>query len=317
MNYLITGVTGFVGRALKGRLLAAGHTVYGVSRNLDVSRSPELSKKKSQEKKEPHYFPLQADLTDSEALRRALEGMTFDGVFHLAAQSSVKVSWEQPAQTYQANVQGTAVLIDALKAQKKPPRLLLVSSGEVYGTLCRRDVCRESNPLNPQNPYALSKHFSEEIALRFYRGSTLVARPFSHLGPGQGEQFAIPNFCRQISEMRSGLREEVLSVGNIHVTRSVTALSDVLDAYLLLMDKGTTGEAYNVAGDLRATLEEMLLILKKLSGVDFSIQVDQSRLRPSDNPEAPVVNCQKLRTLGWVPKIGLRDMLQQVWQMYE
>lgn len=310
MNYLVTGITGFVGRSLKERLLDGGHNIYAISRN------PSLSKHPFQEK-ESRFFPFQVDLTDTEKLKSCLNEISFDGVFHLAAQSSVKASWENPTQTYQTNVQGTASLIEVLKTQKKPPRLLLISSGEVYGPLIQAQVCRETNPLNPQSPYALSKYFSEKIAMTFYTERTIVVRSFSHLGVGQSEQFVIPNFCKQISEMRKGLRPSLLSVGNIHVTRNITALTDMLDAYLLLMDKGVTGEEYNVASGLRITLKEMLLILKELSGVNFEIQVDPSRLRPSENVEAPFVNCQKIRTLGWTPKTELREMLQQVWQNYE
>jgi GDP-4-dehydro-6-deoxy-D-mannose reductase len=307
LNYLITGITGFVGRSLKERLLEAGHTVYGLSRNpLPASEIGKASR----------FFHFPCDLTNPENLKSCLNGIILDGVFHLAAQSSVKMSWEKPTQTYQANVQGTASLIEALKAQKESPRLLLISSGEVYGTLKQADVCRETNPLNPQSPYALSKYFSEEIAQKFYAEKAIIVRPFSHLGPGQSEQFAIPNFCKQISEMRKGLKDPVLSVGNIQGTRSITALTDVLDAYRILMDKALTGEVYNVASALRTTLQEVLSLLKELSGVDFEIHVDASRLRPVDNLETPLVNCQKIKTLGWTAKMGLRDILREVWQQY-
>jgi GDP-4-dehydro-6-deoxy-D-mannose reductase len=300
-HYLITGGRGFVGTVLTRRLVERGHRVSA----LDLRRCP------------PAGVPcdgcvhLEGDLLDQRFLENAFAELPPpDGVFHLAAQASVGLSWRQPARTYHVNVVGTACLVDVLKRPSPPPRLVLVSSGEVYGCPSENVRLDESRPLLPVNPYGMSKFFAERLSSAFYP-DTVIARPFGILGPGQNPAYAVPGFVEKIAAMVRKGASRVLQTGNLEVVRNFVDVEDAVSAYTLLMDKGDPGKAYNIAAAESISLKDLLERLREISGIDFDIRTDPSRLRPVE-PRFDKVDSTRIRRLGWRPGYPLASTLKRM-----
>ena len=303
MKFLITGGSGFVGSRLAYHLAVKGNEIY----SLDCHWNPGV-------RLHPDIRCLKSDLTDMNALKNQIESLDLDGVFHLAAQASVQSSWENPVLTYHINTIGTACLLEVLKKKADPPKLIFISSGEVYGK--HRDLVEinENQPMAPCNPYALSKAFGEQMIRNFYP-SCIIARPFNIIGPGQSDRYAIPSFCKQAAMIAKGKVPPVLYVGNLKVIRNFLGIDDVLSAYELLMQKGINGETYNVASFDSICLEIIFDYLKKLCSVPFIIEVDPKRVRPS---EAHVVkiNTGKIRSLGWEPHESLEEAIRDMYNYF-
>ena len=213
MRVLVTGATGFVGQHLLPRLVDAGMSV--------VSRGMEL------------------DICDGEALRLDLEAERPDAIVHLAAQSSVAASWQNPAGCFRVNYLGTRNLLDGIESLGLPARVLLIGSADEYETT-RPDIAayRESAPLRPGSPYARTKAAGELLGgLAASRGLDVVrVRAFNHTGAGQSERFVASSFAKQIAEIAEGVREPLMQVGNLESVRDFLDVDDVVQAYLSLLD---------------------------------------------------------------------------------
>ena len=301
LKYLITGGAGFIGRKLSEFLLSKGHEIFALDLKCPEGQS-----------REGLRF-ITADLTDPESLQAAISGMEIHGVFHLAAQPSVQVSWQNPLLTYKVNAMGTATLIEVLKKFSLPPKTLYISSGEVYGNTSA-SVLKESTPLSPCNPYGLSKVFGEELFRKFYP-NFCIARPFSATGLGQSEIYVVPNFCRQVAEMKKKAAPPVLHVGNVDIQRNILSFDDVLEAYSRLMEQGENGGIYNVASDKPVLIREILEMLKVISGIDFRLQVDPDRVRPVESKIASI-DISRMQKLGWTIKTDLQETVRKMYESY-
>jgi len=239
-----------------------------------------------------------------------------DSVIHLAAQSFVPRAFENPKETLEINVIGTLNLLQALKRAKFQGRLIYVSSGDVYG-----QVPESMLPLNedrlpePRNPYAVSKLAAEQLCLQWHRSDQLdviIARPFNHVGPGQGRQFVLPAMARQIVAIAEGRQASVLDVGDIDTTRDFTDVRDVVDAYMVLLQKGTTGRIYVVGSGEERRIRDLIQGMCRLAGVSPEIRQDPARLRPADQRRM-VANADRLRRdTGWAPKISIETTLKDI-----
>jgi GDP-4-dehydro-6-deoxy-D-mannose reductase len=252
--------------------------------------------------------PLTVDVLDPDALTRALAPFEPGAIVHLAGVSSVAKSHEAPLETFRVNALGALNLCAVVHAVAPRARVLLVGSGEMYGSITPGERATETSPLVPTSPYAASKVAAEVAAMQFHRAyglHVIAARPFNHLGRGQAPTFAIPSFARQLCAMQGA---GILSVGNLEPVRDFSHVEDVVAAYRLLLDRGVAGEAYNVSSGIgrtvRSVVEEMILA----SRVAARIEVDPARLRPVELPYL-VGDSAKLRALGWAPKRTVRDAL--------
>jgi GDP-4-dehydro-6-deoxy-D-mannose reductase len=238
-----------------------------------------------------------------------------DAIVHLAAISSVARSNAEPAVTFDVNTMGTLHMCVAAKTLVPSARVLLVSSGEVYGPTAPGERATEAAPLAPTSPYAASKVAAETIGLQFARSYGLhvvCARPFTHLGAGQAGGFAIQSFARQLVESRCrGEPRATVSVGNLEPVRDFSHVRDVVAAYRLLLQRGARGEAYNVCSGEGRSIRSVLDELVELCGALVDVRVDRSRLRPADLPNL-VGDASKLRALGWEPRWTLRDALRDI-----
>jgi GDP-4-dehydro-6-deoxy-D-mannose reductase len=260
------------------------------------------------------------DVTSGASVRAAVEGCDPHLVFHLAGQSSVGQSFADPVATWDINATGTLRVVDALRRCAAPlRRILVVSSAEVYGAVSEDEQpIPESAPMRPATPYGASKAAAELAALQMAAAGVVevvVARSFNHAGPGQDERFFFPSMARQLAEVRLGLAEPVLYVGNLEPVRDFLDVRDVVRAYGWLMEQGESGSIYNVCSGEGHTLLALLDQLVAASGTGARIVVDPERFRLVDIPVL-VGDPERVRSLGWEPRIPLRQTLQDLLQSY-
>ncbi|MFC2166269.1 GDP-mannose 4,6-dehydratase, partial [Acidobacteriota bacterium] len=237
-------------------------------------------------------------------------------VFHLAAISNVKHSWEKREETLETNLTGTFNLFEALRKHAPQARVLYVSSSDVYGVVSpATKALDEQHAVDPVNPYALTK-IGGEILCRFYSQiedlDIVIARPFSHTGPGQSPDFVCSDWAFQIAQIEKEHKKPQIKVGNIDVKRDFLDVRDVVNAYILLMKKGEKGEIYNISSGNAISLREILTILLSFSTEVIEIEVDPKRKRKIDIPLL-VGDCQKFKRItSWEPNIPLSQSLHEL-----
>ena len=305
MRLLVTGAGGFVG----------GHLLELLRREEPKTRvhgvvSPRGSLPRAAAK---GVRFVEADLDDPAAAAAVVEEARPDAVVHLAGQSSVQQSWLDPGGTLRTNVLGVVHVLDAVRRLGLKPAVLVVGSAEEYGSVPEAELpIRETAPLRPASPYAVSKAAQAALALLYGPAGgmrVVLTRTFHHTGPGRGEAFAESSFARQIAEIERALRPPVIEVGNLDAVRDFTDVRDVVRAYRLLLDKGEAGGVYNVCSGRRRRIREVLDVLLGLSAAKVDVRVDPGRLRPSDVP-AQVGDPARLRqATGWEPRIPLEQSL--------
>jgi GDP-4-dehydro-6-deoxy-D-mannose reductase len=288
---LVTGGSGFVGQALRQYAAECGA---GASWRLE-------------------FLPPDLDIR-SPGFAEALPHPGPSAVLHLAAISNVDESFRDPELCFDINFNGTWNLLRALRKSGFSGRLLYVSSGDCYGTLPDEALpVGEDRPLRPRNPYAVSKTAAEALCYQWSQtegADVVIARPFNHIGPGQDQRFAIASFCRQIANIEAGKAPATLRTGNLDVTRDFADVRDVLRAYYALLERGRTGEAYNVASGREVRLGDALDALLAMSGVDAKLEVDDRRKRSSEQRRVVADIVKIKRDVGWEPRIGLRESLE-------
>jgi GDP-4-dehydro-6-deoxy-D-mannose reductase len=300
---LITGITGFAGSHLADYVLAEhpGVEVWGTFRW--------RSRRENVEHIEDRIRLVECDLHDAVATRKALEQSRPDAVFHLAAQSYVPASWVAPGETLTANIAGQTNLFEAVRLLGLDPVLQLACSSEEYGLVLPGETpIRETYPLRPLSPYAVSKVAQDYLGYQYFQSYGIKAirtRGFNHEGPRRGEVFVMSNFAKQVASIEAGLAEPVIRVGNLDAIRDFTDVRDMVRAYWLCVQKGTPGEVYNIASGVGITIREMLQRIVDRAQVEVRIETDPTRLRPSD-VEVLIGDASKFRAAtGWEPRIPL------------
>ena len=261
------------------------------------------------------------ELREPATLQQAIEETRPDYVLHLAAQSFVPASVKDPRATYEVNFFGTLNLLQTLKAGGFRGRMLYVGSADAYGAVRDEDLpIVESCPLRPRTPYGVSKAAAELLCYQWTQDQgfdIVISRPFNHLGPGQAEHFVVPDFAKQVTEIKLGRREPVLNVGAIDVTRDFTDVRDVVQAYLALMERGESGEAYNVCSGREYSIREILEELIRLAEVECRIIVDSARLRAIERKRNRGSFEKLAKCTGWHPRITLTESLRDVLAYWE
>jgi len=310
MRVLITGITGFAGSHLADYILAnhPGVEVFGIVRwrsrmenVLHIRDKVEL---------------IEADLKDLVSLQSCLAHIKPDRIFHLAAQSFVPASWKCPAETFAINAIGQINLFEAALSLKLTPRIQIAGSSEEYGQVFPDEIpMKETNPLRPLSPYAVSKVAQDMLGWQYFRsyGLPIVrTRGFNHTGPRRGDVFVTSSFAKQIVEVEKGKRKPVIYVGNLEAKRDFTDVRDTVPAYWLSLEKGEPGEVYNIGSGKSVSMQEVLDTLLSLSKVKVKVEVDPKRLRPSDVPIL-LSDCTKFRKLtGWKPKIPFKQTMSDL-----
>ncbi|NLG67325.1 MAG: NAD-dependent epimerase/dehydratase family protein [Actinobacteria bacterium] len=393
---LITGAAGFVGRHLQeaiaqrmpqARLCLMDHPSSGICKAGAAIEYDEQTARVS------------ADLTCAEDSRLALEALATnvgipDLVFHLAAHAEVGRSFRAPSATYNANVVGTARLLEAISDLTNTCRVLIPSSAQVYaaaGPCVAADSCAdspsddpdaandavatggvsevdgadaadidgtdagdagivaiddagppinttclldESAPIGPSSHYGVSKFAQEEIGRLFFETTGLpvmITRAFNHTGPGQGTGFVVPDFARQLAVLEREMATEswvaaakralaeptktplpagTIRVGNLDSRRDYLDVRDVVSAYLVVMERGTPGQPYNIASGTAWSTRKILEVLLSHCTVPISVYQDPKLLRPKD-ASVLIGDASRLRALGWQAQHNLSDTLRE------
>lgn len=315
---LITGMTGMVGSHLADYILAkTDWDIYGMAR----WRSPldNIEHLVAQANAQDRIRFLYGDLCDPVSLMDVVEKSAPDFVFHLAAQSFPKTSFDAPLDTYETNIQGTASLLEALRRLAPKAIVHVCASSEVFGRVPREKLpINEECTFHPASPYAISKVGTDLIG-RYYAeafGMTVMTtRMFTHTGPRRGDVFAESTFAKQIAMIEADLMEPVVKVGNLQSLRTWADVRDAVRAYHTLVTcKPVPGEYYNIGGTYTCSIADMLQVLLGYSTRDdIRTEIDPERLRPIDaDLQVPDTTKFKAHT-GWQPEIAfevtMRDLL--------
>lgn len=296
MRALVVGGEGFVGKYLIEALLQRGYETH-----LTALSAPE----KVSYGAEAHVL----DITRPHETETLLGSLKPDVIFHLAAQSSVRLSWKDPRLTAEVNAVGAAELLEGIRSACPSARVLIVGSSEEYGQIdYSSPICEDTRP-NPTNPYALTKLFQESLAgiyAKAYGLHVVMTRSFNHIGPGQSTMFAVADFCSQVAAIEAGESPPVIRVGNLSACRDFTDVRDVVRAYLILAERGADGEVYNVGRGHSYKLQDILTLILSMSPMQIDVQVDSAKFRPLDVPDI-CADISKLRALGWSPRISLEE----------
>ena len=298
MKYLIIGGSGFVGGYLTEKLLSLD------DKEVFATKLP------AEEKKYPvKYHDL--DITDCKQTEMLIAEVCPDVIFHLAAQSSVKLSWEKPQLTADINIKGAINVLEAVRKECPKCRLVVIGSSEEYGKIdYSRKVSEETVP-NPRNIYAVTKLAQENLAsiyAKAYGLDVILVRAFNHVGPRQSTQFVVSDFCNQVAMIEKGLKDPVMAVGNLASYRDFLDVRDVVNAYVYLAKKGKSGEVYNVGSGRAIRIEEILDIILRQAIKAIRVIVDPDRFRPIDIPIV-VADNTKLLNLGWTQTISIEQTI--------
>lgn len=275
---LITGITGFAGSHLAELLLKEDVDIHGIQRWR--SKSDNIDHVKNQ----IHFH--EADLLDAHSLYKVIDEVKPDFVFHLAAQSYVQSSWASPSNTLEVNITGSVHLFEAVRKSGLDCPIQIACSSEEYGKVMEDELpIKETNPLRPLSPYAVSKLAMDYLGYQYnesYQTKIIRTRGFNHTGPRRGDVFAESTFAKQIAEIEKGLAEPIVKVGNLDAVRDYTDVRDMVRAYYLSVQKCDPGEVYNIATGTGWKIKDVLDLLLSMSKVKIQIKEDPDRMRPSD-----------------------------------
>lgn len=306
MRALITGVGGFAGSHLADYLTTnTDLEVYGVDRPGVEHAGPS---------KRVEF--LSGDLCNPEAVMQIVRQVQPDYIFHLAAQAFVPLSWHDPWATLENNIRSQLNVLEATIELGSHTRILVIGSADEYGLVAPDELpIRETNPLRPYSPYAVSKIAQDLLGYQYFVSHKLHivrVRPFNHIGPRQKPAFVVAAFAKQIAEAEVGLIEPIVRVGNLRAKRDFSDVRDMVRGYYLTLQHGEPGEVYNLGSQQAYGIGEILDTLVGMSQVPLEIQPDPARLRPSDVPVV-VGDCSKVREhTGWQVQIPLEQSLRDV-----
>lgn len=304
---VITGITGFAGSHLAEYLVTQPHyEVIGTYNSESSLRHIASIKDKVQVE--------QINMTDAQQVADFIARVKPDLIFHLAALAAASKSFENPAMTINANITMQVNLFEALRQlQMHDCRTLITSSAEVYGKVDAEDLpIDEETPMRPMNPYAVSKIAQDYLGLQYYlsHGLPIIrVRPFNHIGPRQSPQFVVASFAKQIAEIEKGIKPPTMQVGNLQAKRDFTDVRDMIRAYELLIHNGKPGEVYNAGSGRSYAIEDVLHMLIASSTQKLEVQIDKSRVRPIDIPDAVCDNSRLVNLTNWKLTIPLEKSL--------
>lgn len=321
---LITGITGQVGSQLADYLLDnTDFDVIGMMRwQESMDNLYQLTGRiNNKDRISVHY----ADLIDYASIDRMIKLQKPDFIFHLAAQSYPKTSFDIPLETLQTNILGTANILETVRqymdGENYNPIIHICSSSEVYGKAEPGVSLSEDTKFHGASPYSISKIGTDYLG-QFYGQAygirTFVTRMGTHSGPRRSDVFFESTVAKQIALIEANLQEPVIKVGNLSSVRTFQDARDAVRAYYLLAvesEKGNVpcGETYNIAGEEAYKLPEVIELLISLSSrSDISVQTDSDRLRPIDADYQMFDNTKIKLAIDWRPEIPTKKMFEDL-----
>lgn len=304
---LITGISGFAGSHLADLLVENKYQVFGIVRK---RINPNLANLEGKIKL------IQADIFQEDEMKDLIKKIKPRVVFHLAAQSVPRLSFEAAWETFEANVRPQINILNSIVKTGLKPRVILIGSSEEYGLVTKDNLpSSEGTSLNPSSPYAVSKMAQDFLGYVYFKAYNLPIvrlRPFNHIGPRQDDSIATSSFASQIARIEKGKKPAKIMVGNLKARRDFTDVRDMVRAYFLAAQKAKAGEVYNIGSGKSYSLEEILKTLLSLAKIKVRVEVDPKLLRPADNPEM-ICDTEKFqKDTGWKRKYSIRETLKDI-----
>ena len=300
MRVLITGINGFVGTYLQKFLGKKSYDVYGIDRYFNYDKI------------------FKADIRDKKRIFNILKKIKPAKIFHLAALSSVEKSLKFPKLAKDVNVKGTKNIFDACIASNINPKILIVSSSEVYGNQKKFPI-KEDSELNPLNPYAESRIEQEKLALEYfnkYGMNIIISRSFNHTGPSQSSSFVCSNFAKQIAEIENVFKKPVIKAGNLDTVRDFSDVRDIIAAYDLALEKCRCGEIYNICSSKHYKISDILNIILGMSKLHIDVRIDKRKGRTHGIKISYGNNSKFCNETKWKPKINIEKTLEDLLEFW-
>lgn len=295
---LVSGASGFVGPYLIQHLLRLGYEVVGGVHGPET-HLPEGSQR------------ISLDVTDGEAVQRAVADMQPDEVYHLAG--ITRPAGGQVEKFYQVNFGGALNLLEAVRENAPEAKVLLVGSAYAYRKL--NHPVSETEPLEPVNHYGVSKASADLLGYSYALEGVRVVRvrPFNHSGPTQSPDFLLPTLVQQFAEIKAGKREAIIYLGNLNSVRDFSDVRDIVRGYHFALQRGRSGEAYNMGSGRGVSVEELFELVRREAGIEVELSIEVSRIRAMDITYLVADASKARRELKWEVEIPLertiRDML--------
>jgi GDP-4-dehydro-6-deoxy-D-mannose reductase len=318
MRALITGAKGFVGSHLIEFLLTKNFEVFGFDRRMATDENiRQIPRDK--------FKVIEGDMSDYNSVREAIKLSKPDQIYHLAAQSYVPASWNQPAETLTNNIIGEVNIFEACRELGLKPKIQIACSSEEYGLVKPEETpIKETNELRPQSPYAVSKIAQDYLGRQYFASygiPVVITRAFNHTGPRRGEVFVTSNFAKQIAEIeKNAFKTQKLkiwnkiNVGNLEAKRDFTDVRDMVRAYWMALEFADPGEVYNICSGVAISIREVLETLLSFSKIKVATLEDPTRMRPSDVPLLLGDSSKFRNKTGWKPEISfgttMSDLLE-------
>ncbi len=260
-----------------------------------------------------HSVSDYGDICDAGHMADAMADHPPDTVYHLAGLAAVGDAWNQRRRVFEVNTLGTGACLEAVAATAPDARVILVSSGLVYGQVAAAELpVVEDHPRCPRGPYAASKACAEILAAEFCTSHDIdlvIVRPFNFAGPGQGLGFVSADFACQVARIEAGLDEARIRVGNLEAERDFTDVRDLVEGLIASADRGEASATYNLCSGTAVAIKSVLETLLAAATVDIQVEADPERLRPADMPRFVGSNTLASDDLGWQPKIPFAQTL--------
>jgi len=306
---LVTGVTGFAGSHLVDYMLTRNDCeIFGIQRWRSPLENVEHFKDK--------ITLVECDLRDASSTRDTLERVRPEWIFHLAAQSFVPTSWSAPTESLTTNVLGQLNIFEAVRRIGLACRIQLACSSEEYGMVFADELpIKETNPLRPLSPYAVSKVAQDLLGYQYWMSwkvDCVRTRGFNHEGPRRGPVFVASDFAKQIADIEKGRKPPVLHVGNLEAKRDFTDVRDMVRGYWLALEKCEPGEVYNLCSGKAYSIQQVLDLLLGMTKQKIEVRQDRLRLRPSDVPVLLGDRTKFTKATGWEPVIPFEQTLQDM-----
>jgi GDPmannose 4,6-dehydratase len=312
---LITGITGQDGSYLAELLLGKGYVVHGV-----VRRSSSFNTERIEHLyRDPHdpstrLFLHYGDLVDGTGIREVLTRVEPDEIYNLGAQSHVRVSFDQPVYTVQADALGTMNLLEAIRDTGRAVRFYQASSSEMYGKVVETPQ-KESTPFHPRSPYACAKLYSYWQTVNYRESYNIHASNgilFNHESPRRGETFVTRKITRAATRIREGLQQK-LFLGNLDAKRDWGFAGDYVEAMWLMLQQETPDD-YVVATGETHSVREFLDEVFGLLGIDWKkhVEIDPRYFRPAEVDLLLGDAAKARRVLGWKPKVAFGELAKMM-----
>ncbi|CEG13855.1 GDP-6-deoxy-D-mannose reductase [groundwater metagenome] len=308
MKVLIIGSTGFAGMYLLNELKEYDKfDIYGTyyhssSQNFKIV--------------EKNIKLFKCDITNYQSIEKIIKKIKPDILFHFGAYVTVAKSFDEVDKIFETNVLGTVNVMESIKKNCKDSKVLISGSNEVYGEVKQDEMpIKESQTLNPMNPYGISKATQEMLGsyyFKVFRIETYLTRTFHYMGPSQPLGFVAPDFAKQVVDVERGIREYI-TVGNLDAKRDFLDIRDVVRAYVDIITNGKPGKIYNVCRGKSISIQEIFnILIKNSNNKNIKIKIDSAKLRPSDVPNFVGDNSRLMNDTGWEPEIKIEKTLKDI-----